>query len=138
MPEWVSAHQIPGVWRLGRRDEADTPDLLVLMRDIGPLAPKYQDVLLVGLGLAREGGGVTDLKHRCSALRARRWRAADVRFKPDCVRCGSGSGRSLGGGGLPEMTRSGRTHVSRELRLSGHSGSRRRRADGPELVVTEP
>jgi len=43
MPEWVSAHQIPGVWQLGRRDEADTPGLPVLMRDNGPLAPKYQD-----------------------------------------------------------------------------------------------
>jgi len=56
MPEWVSAQQIPGVWRLGRRDEADTPDLSMLMRDNGPLAPKYQDELLVRLGLAGEGG----------------------------------------------------------------------------------
>ncbi len=36
MPEWVSAHPIPGVWRLGRRDEADTPGLPVLMRDLWP------------------------------------------------------------------------------------------------------
>jgi hypothetical protein len=36
MPEWVSAHQIPGVWQLGRRDEADTPGLPVLMQEIWP------------------------------------------------------------------------------------------------------
>ena len=36
IPERVSAHRIPGVWQLGRRDEADTPDLPVLMRDIWP------------------------------------------------------------------------------------------------------
>ena len=44
MPEWVSAHQIPGVWQLGRHDEADTPSLPVLMRDNGPPAPKYQRI----------------------------------------------------------------------------------------------
>ncbi len=47
LPEWVSAHQIPGVWQLGRRDEADTPGLPVLMPDNGPPAPKYQRILVV-------------------------------------------------------------------------------------------
>ena len=44
MPERVSAHQIPGVRQLGRRDEADTPGLLMLMRDNGPPAPKNQNI----------------------------------------------------------------------------------------------
>ena len=44
MPEWVSAHPIPGVWRHGRRDEADTPGLPVLMRDNGPPAEEYQRI----------------------------------------------------------------------------------------------
>ncbi len=47
MPERVSAHPIPGVWRHGRRDEADTPSLPVLMRDNGPPAPKYQRISVV-------------------------------------------------------------------------------------------
>ncbi len=47
MPEWVSAHQIPGVWQLGPHDEADTPGLPVLMRDNGPPAPKNQRISVV-------------------------------------------------------------------------------------------
>ncbi len=42
MPEWVSAHQIPGVRQLGRRDEADTPGLFMLMGDNGWPSSRYQ------------------------------------------------------------------------------------------------
>ena len=44
MPERVSAHQIPGVWQLGRHDEANTPSLPVLIRDNGPPTPKNQSI----------------------------------------------------------------------------------------------
>ncbi len=47
MPEWVSAHQIPGVWQLGRHDEANTPDLPVLMSDNGSPPPKHQRISVV-------------------------------------------------------------------------------------------
>ncbi len=55
MPEWVSAHQIPGVRQLGRRDEADTLNFSVLMRNNGPPAPKYQMILIAR---PRTGGEV--------------------------------------------------------------------------------
>ncbi len=47
LPEWVSAHQIPGVWQLGRHDEADRPNLPMLKRNNGSPAPKYQRISVV-------------------------------------------------------------------------------------------
>ncbi len=70
MPEWVSAHQIPGVWQLGRRDKADTPGLPVLIGDIWRARAEISKKFYVRscVGQPAEAYDDTDLKEAKALL----------------------------------------------------------------------
>ena len=130
MPECVSAHQIPGVRQLGRRDEADTPGLLMLMRDNGPPSQRYQMI-----SIARPWDNASAVI-RCVGFQCRlpcdsRDQCAQCPVLADSVRSAPGSGRSSPDGGRPLMTRSGHAPRSVGQPLSGQSGRTRLDDVGP-------